>query len=604
MKHLKKAAAAVLAAAIAFSLAACRSAGQAPAPSPAAQQQEFDDFLMQDFISTMESEYTALHVYLQNPAAFGVDMSKVRPGLGSRPDIVSQRQALQAAEEAYGQFLSFDRSKLTAEQQDTYDIYEFQTALALALGDEKFDYYAQLFESMGGLHYQLPTLLADWALRSEEDVKGLVAVVQDVLPYVESALEYTKEQQARGLLMIDFDEVLGYCRGVLESGEDSAVLSAMNGSIDALGLAPEKAEEYKRQLKDAFTTSFLPAYGQMVSVLEELQASGTNNEKGLAAFEHGREYYELLMQASTGSDKTVEEVRTMMERAMQRHIFRLQEVLMEAPDTLYALYGELPATGYDSYEAILDDIQSRMFEDFPEVSGLAYDIFDLDEEIASTSGITAYFNIPTLDGEAVRQLRVNPLTNDVSSIATYSTVAHEGFPGHMYQYAYLYENVSSPWRKALADCPAYTEGYATYAQYAAFSYLDSVDSALLQAYRENEMLTNCAVILADIGIHYDGWTLEEMTDGLSSYGLEVNEAGAEGLYRQLQANPCAFQPYYVGYEELLAMRESAQQALGGSFAEEGFHEAILKSGAAPFYVVQRNVDAYISEASGGVPAAA
>ena len=118
------------------------------------------------------------------------------------------------------------------------------------------------------------------------------------------------------------------------------------------------------------------------------------------------------------------------------------------------------------------------------------------------------------------------------------------------------------------------------------------------------MLTNCAVILADIGIHYDGWTLEEMTDGLSSYGLEVNEAGAEGLYRQLQANPCAFQPYYVGYEELLAMRESAQQALGGSCTEKGFHEAILKSGAAPFHVVQRNVDAYISEASGGVPAAA
>lgn len=255
MKHLKKAAAAVLAAAMALSLAACRSAGQTPALSPAAQQQEFDDFLMQDFISTMESEYTALHVYLQDPAAFGVDMSKVEPGLGSRADMASQRQALQATEEAYGQFLSFDRSRLTAEQQDTYDIYEFQTALALALGDERFDYYAQQFESMGGLHYQLPTLLADWALRSEEDVKGLVAVVQDVLPYVESALEYTKEQQARGLLMIDFDEVLGYCRGVLESGEDSAVLRAMNGSIDALGLAPEKAEEYKRQLKDAFTSS-------------------------------------------------------------------------------------------------------------------------------------------------------------------------------------------------------------------------------------------------------------------------------------------------------------------------------------------------------------
>ena len=131
MKHLKKAAAAVLAAAIAFSLAACRSAGQAPAPSPAAQQQEFDDFLMQDFISTMESEYTALHVYLQNPAAFGVDMSKVRPGLGSRPDIVSQRQALQAAEEAYGQFLSFDRSKLTPNSRTPMTSMNFRRRLPL-----------------------------------------------------------------------------------------------------------------------------------------------------------------------------------------------------------------------------------------------------------------------------------------------------------------------------------------------------------------------------------------------------------------------------------------------------------------------------------------
>src|SRR5699024_10428852 len=146
------------------------------------------------------------------------------PGLGSRPDMASQKQAVQAATEAYEQFLSFDRSVLSPGQQDSYDIYAFQTSLALALSDEKFDYYAQQFESMGGLHYQLPTLLSDRALRSEEDVEGLIAMVQDVLPYVESALEYTKEQAARGLLMADLDEVIGYCESVLQSGEDSAVL--------------------------------------------------------------------------------------------------------------------------------------------------------------------------------------------------------------------------------------------------------------------------------------------------------------------------------------------------------------------------------------------
>ena len=103
--------------------------------------------------------------------------------------MASQKQAVQAATEAYEQFLSFDRSVLSPGQQDSYDIYAFQTSLALALSDEKFDYYAQQFESMGGLHYQLPTLLSDWALRSEEDEEGLIAMEQDVRPYVESALE-------------------------------------------------------------------------------------------------------------------------------------------------------------------------------------------------------------------------------------------------------------------------------------------------------------------------------------------------------------------------------------------------------------------------------
>ena len=204
----------------------------------------------------------------------------------------------------------------------------------------------------------------------------------------------------------------------------------------------------------------------------------------------------------------------------------------------------------------------------------------------------------------MRQLRVNPLSNDVSSISTYSTVAHEGFPGHMYQYAYLYENLTSPWRKALASNDAYTEGYATYAQYAAFQYLDSVDTTLLNVYRENEMVTNCVVVLTDIGIHYDGWSLDDFVQAMNGYGFQLDDAGAAALYRQLQANPCAFQPYYVGYEEFAAMRRQAQHALGSAFTEVGFHEAILKSGAAPFHVVQRNVDAYISEASGALPAAA
>ena len=594
MKIWKKAMAAALATIMTFSLSACQGTLFPLSESDPAGQ--FEDFIKQEFISTMESDYTTCHVFLQNPADFGVDESKIEVNLGTRFDADSQMQARHEAQEAYKQFLQFDRDSLSAEQQDTYDIYEFQSQLALAMSDETFDYYNQIFASMSGLHYQLPTLFADWQVRNEQDVKDLILLIQDVPAYVDSALEYTKQQAEHGLLMVDFDEVTSYCSSVLESGENSAVLASMCDNIDALGLDNSTASEYKVQLRDAFVSCFLPAYEDILAVMQQLQTAGTNNEQGLAHFEHGQEYYELLLQSNIGSDKTVEEVRTMMQDAYLEHLNRMQAIIMENPSVLDAFFDEEPSTGYTSYEAILDNIQSKMFQDFPSVSQLDYEIFDINEEIASTSGVAAYFNIPPLDGSSVKQLRVNPLTGDVGTISIYSTVAHEGFPGHMYQYAYMYENLNSPWRKALANSNAYTEGYAVYAQYAALDYLEGIDPTLLELYKENELISYCAIILADIGIHYDGWNVDEFSQFMDDCGFVMDEQAYQQQYAQLQANPCTFEPYYVGYHEFAAMEATVRQQLGDSFSPMEFHESILESGAAPFSVVQKHVDEYVQRA--------
>ena len=141
-----------------------------------------------------------------------------------------------------------------------------------------------------------------------------------------------------------------------------------------------------------------------------------------------------------------------------------------------------------------------------------------------------------------------------------------------------YENVESNYIKALSNINAYTEGYAVYAQYEALSYLDGVDQTLLEAYKENELATYCMIILADIGIHYDGWSVEEFKEFMEAKG-----------------NPAAFEPYYVGYHEIISMKEDAQQALGSRFNEKEFHTALLESGTAPFQVVQHHIDAYVEK---------
>mgnify|MGYP005786032101 FL=1 len=558
------------------------------------EQEKFDAFMQDVFVNTMQSDYTTAHTFLKNPADFGVDMEKVPVNLGDRftqENMEKQREQLRETNET---FREFDRDLLTAEQQDIYDTFDAQIALELQLSDAKFDYYAPLFESMSGLQFQLPTLFADWEVRSEQDVQDLITLVQDVKPYVASALDYTQKQADMGLLMLDLDAVADYCSGIVQAGEQSAILSAMSAGIDSLNLDPERAETYKNELVQAFTDSFIPAFQYICDTMDGLKASGKNHTLGLAQFEHGKEYYELLLRQSIGADQSVQEVREMMETAGRDHLKNLSAILLQNPTALLPLAeNNLPETGYDSYQEILDDLRDKIPERFPAVQALNYNIVAINEEIASDTGVAAYFNIPPLDGTSAKQLRVNPNTGEVSSLSTYSTVAHEGFPGHMYQYAYMYEHVDSDYIKALSNVPAYTEGYAVYAQYEALKELEGIDQALLDAYRENELISYCAIIVCDIGIHYEGWSIEEFTSYLNKQGFSLAGEDAQLQYEQLWANPCAFEPYYVGYEQFRALKEKAQDALGDQFQEKAFNEVILKSGTVPFSVVERNVEAYI-----------
>jgi len=561
------------------------------------ERASFDRFIERQFIETMESDYTTAHVFLEHPENYDVDISKLTVNLGVRLDEESMRNQEKKDADSWAEFKKFERSKLTKEQQDTYDIYEFQNNLAREMSDNKFDYYQQLFESISGIHYQIPTMLADWSLRNEQDVKDIISLVNDVLPYLQGAIDYTKEQAKRDLLMIDVDAVREYCDNVIKSGENSLILSDINKNIDTLNLEESVGNAYKEQLKTAFNSSFIPAYQAVKDLMDEVSLTG-NNEEGLVKFKNGKEYYELLLQNAVGSDKSVMEIKELMEDSLDKHISKLQENVIKNASVREFLTsgGEIPTTKYTSYDEILDDISAQLFEDFPSVSSLSYNIRDINEEIASSSGVAAYFNIPPLDGNGIKQLRVNPSTVEVSDLDTFSTVAHEGYPGHMYQYAYMYENIQSPYQKALANSSAYTEGYAVYAQFYAYKYLTGIDKNVLEALKENELASYDIMILCDIGIHYEGWSLDDFSDFISEKGINLEEDSLKTQYKQLQANPVAFEPYYVGYEEFMLLKETAQNKLGDKFNDKKFHEAILKSGNAPFTVVERNVAAYIKSA--------
>lgn len=586
--NVKKITLLMLSAVMAFSFTGCskKDSGE--------EQKKFDEFMKQEFVESMEQSYPNTHIILENPKDYGVDTSKTKVQIDKELNDTTMKENKELNEKSAKAFKEFDRDTLSDEQKETYDIYSYMLDYTTEMNDSKFDYMSMPLESMTGMHTQLPTLFSDWTLRNEQDVKDVITLMKSVRPYMDSILAYTKKQEEKGTLMLDIKSVKEYCEKVVKEDVNSSVLTGLNESIDNLKLGDDKTKQYKAELKKAFQEYFLPAYSDIIKTMKELDSS-KNNTLGLSHMKNGKEYYELLFKQATGTDKSIEDIKKELNSMSRSSLLAVQSVISKNKN-LYDEYvnGKIK-TKYKDFESMLKDLDKDIKDDFPSVGTLNYRIRPIGEDLAS-GGVAAYFNIPALDGTTPKQIRVNMLEDalNVQSLETFSTVAHEGIPGHMYQIAYAYKNVKDPWRNSMASFLGYTEGYATYTELYALKYLDGVSADAVKLQQNMVVYQDCLIALADIGIHYEGWTKEDLSNFLEENGLGVSDVS--DFYNQLQANPTAFLSYYVGYVQIANLKKDAQEELKDKFNDRDFHEAILKSGAAPFHVVEENVKDYIESA--------
>lgn len=542
-------------------------------------QEEFNDFLKDQLVETLESDHYTLHSYLKDPETYDIDSASVEKTFG-RMDAASMEEDRKEIQETLDQLQAFDYEQLTDQQQDTYDIFTYTMQGSKELSDPKFDYIASAFSPMTGIHVSFPTIFADWTFDSEQELKDLILMIQDVDDYTQSAIDYTYIQNEKGYLCLDFDSILSYCEKILDKGLESSVLKGLQDQVDALDLNSDQTKAYKQELEQAFKDSYLKAYELIKAAMLDLKQNGNNHPNGLASFDVGKEYYSLLMKNNTGSDMEVIEVEDLMDTACKEH---LQTFIENADSDMSFLFTSMNYTGY---EQMLDDIQDQMFDDFPKVESLEYEIKDMEEDVASDNGVAAYFQIPEIDGDLKGQLRVNPNNNNMKAIDTYMTVAHEGMPGHMYQYNYAQEHISEPLRWSILASSAYQEGYATYAQHYSLRYLKGIKPKQLKAYSEYMLVIYDALVLADIGIHYYNWDQEKCQKEIEeNYGITIDEK----QYNQLLYTPCAFEPYYTGYEQIMDLKERAKNTLKSDYNEKEFHTILLNCGPAPFFIVEENM---------------
>ena len=174
----------------------------------------------------------------------------------------------------------------------------------------------------------------------------------------------------------------------------------------------------------------------------------------------------------------------------------------------------------------------------------------------------------------------------------YATLAHEGYPGHLFQNCYFREKNKHPLRYIL-NFPAYTEGYATYAEIYSYQFLDATKEEI-DLLQNNAISTHCLYALCDIGIHAKHWSQKKLSDFLANHGI-VTADNARAIYETIIDSPGSYLPYTIGYLEICRIRDTFQKAAGKYYSPLLFHTFLLDIGPTSFPVLERQINGWLKE---------
>ena len=541
---------------------------------PGDQNEKFEEYTQEVFCNEVSSNTINLHYTLKNPEDYGITDYEVSLGsFESDPDMIkvsaeNMRQSLQ----------EFSYEGLNLQNRITFDILEYQVKSA----EKNADYvlYEEPLGLVSGVQTQFPVVMSEYRFYDRQDVETYLELLEMTGEYFDSLIKFEREKADAGLFMADYalDTVLEQCRAFLDMGDGNYLYSTFADRIgDVKKLTKEEKSNYIQDNALAVSDYVFPAYEKLISSLEELRGSG-ENEKGLVNLPDGADYYELVVRRSTGSDRSVEEMEDLTRRQITDDLEAMEQVLGITTEEAQEAATSMTQ---DSAGLTLSKLQDGIKEAFPEAPDTALEVKYVPEEMEEHLS-PAFYMIPAIDNTGENVIYINRAhMND--DLTLFTTLAHEGYPGHLYQTIY-YESTDPDPVRSVMDFGGYVEGWATYAEMGSY-YLTPLSREQAVLLQKNSSIILGLYALADMGIHYEGWSRMDTASFFSSYGITDSET-VEQIYELIIGSPGNYLKYYVGYVEFLELKKAWAEEKGEAFSQKEFHEAALEVGPAPFEIVE------------------
>lgn len=556
---------------------ACQKDGATPKQTPT--QAAFDEFTEDIFIETVSDNTINLHFTLAYPQNHGLADAAATLGDFGYDYMTAEADHIK---ELYDRLNEFSYDELTNEQQLTYDI--LNDALQSEIDAGRFIMYTEALSPLTGYQAQLPILLANYTFRCKKDVEDYLALLENFDEYFTKIIEFEKLKSEKGYFMPDFmaHEVISQCMVFIEDIEKNYLIETFDSTVEGLEFLSEAEKEaFRDQNIEYVTNDVVNGYEIIINGLNSLLGTGAN-DAGLYYYTEGADYYAHLVRCATGSSKSVDTLQTLTAEYIEDSLQEIYSLMINDA----SLVDELDTFSFTVTEPdeILDFLEKSISEDFPALPDTTCKVFSIHESLEQYLS-PAFFIVPPVDDTFNNVIYINNYYSNNANLFT--TLAHEGYPGHLYQNVYA-AHKSMPLVRNMLNYPGYTEGWATYAEYYSY-YISGLSEKLADVLVLNDSATLGIYAYLDMAIHDDGWEYEDVCEYLSIFGLNDAEVALE-IYETIIENPAEYLSYFIGYMEIMELKEEAEEMLGEDFSLKKFHTFLLDIGPAPYYIISEYME--------------
>lgn len=530
---------------------------------------------------------------IEDPTKFGMTW----PDVGITPwSPDDEQKGNESVQEVLAILNDIDFNSLELEDQILYDTLMRDYNLSSEMAG--MNYYTSSLNSLTGENMELPIIFATLAFDDQDDVERYLKMLADVKPYYESIFEYEKKCAELGNSRPDYilDKLLESIDAICKDHEGNYMYTTFEERVNAMTLDDAVKKDLIARNKEILDTSFYPGYEELRKNMETLRGTAQTSGK-ICEMNGGREFYEQYFRLRSGTDMTIDEAKKMLEEDITKKYTDFYSSLLQLNQTqndeLMKRMSQDPSVAITtgSFESDIEFCKEAIKNDFPDIGDVNYSVYHIPKELSENLSPAAYVSTP-VDNVNKNVLMLNDNSTGLGDMLP--TVAHEAFPGHLFETVYHMQNMNSFYMKG--GTTAYKEGWSTYSEDYIMNLTTDYDLEVYKCYDIYiELLNYQMQAYVDICVHYDGWGKAEIEQFANKYFPGAGGQIADAFYDRIIEIPCYVTPYCFGNMCCSKIINDAMAQYGNQYTKREIHAAYLDMGTSSFDLLEKYMPQFVEK---------